>query len=159
MILAALLVSSACSDEQATGTAADAGATGDAGAGDSAAGAAGSADPGALVHVTATSKVGVLLDEVPDSIRERVAAALIAKPDSFYEARAKQQLTLSTYRLNFRSSFYDEDSGKNQLPLPPPEVQAIQFVKTRARPHIGRPSKATTTCLPTTSSTPRSSPI
>jgi hypothetical protein len=60
-----------------------------------------------------------------------VAAALLAKPDSFYEARARQQLTLSTYRLNFRPSFYADDSGKKQLPLPPPEVQAIHFLEMK----------------------------
>jgi len=148
MILGALLVSTACSDEQAPGNpgaaggAGVAGASSDAGAAGSessaagnagAAGAGGDADPGALIHVSASSKVGVLLDEVPDSIRERVARALLAKPDSFYEARARRQLTLSTYRLNFRSGFYEEDSGKNQLPLPPPEVQAIHFQKHQGK--------------------------
>jgi len=144
VVLAALLVSTACSDDQANGTPGAAGAVGASGAaGDAGAtnvgaaggesGAAGSADPGALIHVTATSKVGVLLDEVPTSIRARVAAALLAKPDSFYEARARQQLTLSTYRLNFRAAFYEPDSGKNQLPLPPPEVQAIHFVKNKGK--------------------------
>jgi len=134
MILAALLLSAGCSDERAEGTPGDAGAKGDAGAAGSdsgAAGAAGSTDPGALIHVTATSQVGVLLDEIPDSMRERVAAALIAKPDSFYEARARRQLALANYRLNFRASFYEEGSGKSQLPLPPPEVQAIHFVEKK----------------------------
>ncbi|HYP77114.1 MAG TPA: lysyl oxidase family protein [Polyangiaceae bacterium] len=136
MLLAALLVSVACSDDHATGTpggGGDAGARAEAGAAGSDSGAPGaagdSADPGALIHVTATSRVGVLLDEVPQSIRERIASALLAKPDSFYEARARRQLTLSSYRLNFRAAFYDEDSGKSQLPLPPPEVQAIHFSK------------------------------
>jgi hypothetical protein len=148
MLLGALLVSTACSDENATGTPNDAGAgsggaagsAAEAGAGgsdDSTAGAAGAAgsnaDPGALIHVTANSQVGVLLDELPESMRERVAKALLAKPDSFYEARARQQLTLSTYRLNFRASFYEEDSGKSQLPLPPPEVQAIRFLKNKGK--------------------------
>jgi len=86
-----------------------------------------------LIHVTATSQVGVLLDELPESIRERVAKALLAKPDSFYEARARRQLTLSTYRLNFRAAFYDEDSGKSQLPLPPPVVQTIRFLKNKGK--------------------------
>jgi len=143
LILGALLVSTACSDEPVVGgpgeagAKGEAGATGDAGAGGSESGAAGAAgsngDPGALIHVTATSQVGVLLDEVPESIRERVAKALLAKPDSFYEARARQQLTLSTYRLNFRAGFYEEDSGKNQLPLPPPAVQTIRFLKNKGK--------------------------
>lgn len=137
LILAALLTGTACSDDKATGSTGDAGAPGDAGAGGSESGAAGAAgnnaDPGALIQVTATSKVGVLLDEVPASIRERVASALLAKPDSYYEARARRQLTLASYRLNFRSSFYEEDSGKNQLPLPPPEVQAIHFLAKKGK--------------------------
>jgi hypothetical protein len=140
MISAALLVGTACSDEHSPSTPGDAGAKGDAGAGGGESGSAGaagtagsSADPGALIHVTATSQVGVLLDEIPESIRERVAAALLAKPASFYEARARRQLTLSSYRLNFRSSFYEEGSGKNQLPLPPPEVQALRFLEKQGK--------------------------
>jgi len=134
MILAALLVSTGCSDETtgSAGGASEAGAAGDAG-GDSGAAGEGSADPGALIHVTATSRVGVLLDEVPKSIRERVASALLAKPDSFYEARARRQLSLSTYRLNFRAAFYEEGSNKNQLPLPPPEVQTIRFLAQKGK--------------------------
>ncbi|HYP98973.1 MAG TPA: lysyl oxidase family protein [Polyangiaceae bacterium] len=129
-LLGALLVSAACSDVKATGIPDGAG-----GSEGGAAGAAGStsSDPGALIHVTATSQVGVLLDEVPESIRERVAKALLAKPDSFFEARARRQLTLSTYRLNFRAAFYEDDSGKNQLPLPPPEAQTIRFLKNRGK--------------------------
>ncbi|HEY0463837.1 MAG TPA: lysyl oxidase family protein, partial [Polyangiaceae bacterium] len=99
-------------------------ATGDAGA----AGESGT-DSGALIQLSATSRVGVLLDEVPSSIRERVASALLAKPASFYEARARQQLILATYRLNFRAGFYADDSGKNQLPLPPPEAQSVRLLK------------------------------
>lgn len=143
LISLALLVSTACSDDQKSGSSSDAGAAGqagsaaEAGAGGSASGASGAgggdSDPGALIHVTASSQVGVLLDEIPDSMRERVASALLAKPDSFYESRARQQLTLSTYRLNFRAAFYDEDSGKHQLPLPPPEVQAIRFTKNEGK--------------------------
>src|SRR6185369_14543688 len=112
ILVGALRVRTACCEEKAADIAGDAGAGagGESGAraGGSDGGAAGAAgsngDPGALIHVTATSQVGVLLDEVPESIRERVAKALLSKPDSFYEARARRQLTLSTYRLNFRSA-------------------------------------------------------
>jgi len=145
MVFVALLVSSACSDEQANGTPGAAGAAAEAGAAGAAdtagssaeagagGAAGGSADPGALIHVTGAARVGVLLDEVPASIRERVAAALLAKPDSFFEARARRQLSLSSYRLNFRAAFYEPDSGKNQLPLPPPEVQAIHFLENKGK--------------------------
>jgi len=149
MIGAALLLSTACSEDQGSNTTAfagakgdaganaDAGTKGDAGAGGSGAGAAGAAgsnsDPGALIHVSASSQVGVLLDEIPLSIRERVAKALLEKPDSFFEARARRQLVLANYRLNFRSGFYAEDSGKHQLPLPPPEAQAIHFLAQKGK--------------------------
>ncbi|MET0793863.1 MAG: hypothetical protein ABW061_20255 [Polyangiaceae bacterium] len=121
MIFAALFASIACSDDSSsTPSGADAGASGE-------------GTTGALIHVTATSKVGVLLDEVPEEIRDRVAAALIAKPDSFYAARAKRQLALATYRLNFRPSFYDEGDNKQQLPLPPEEVFGITFVPQKGK--------------------------
>lgn len=131
MMLAALLVGTACSDDTTSvpsGTS-EAGASGEAGiSGDSAV-----AVPGALIHVTASSRVGVLLDEVPESIRDRVAATLIAKPDSFYEARAKRQLALATYRLNFRSSFYDAADDKQQLPLPPEAVFGLSFTPKKGK--------------------------
>lgn len=86
---------------------------------------------GALIEITAHSQVGVLLDEVPESMRERVAEALLSKPEAFFVARAKQQLTLATYRLNFRPYFYEEEDAKRQLPLPPDSVLEIQLLKTK----------------------------
>jgi hypothetical protein len=82
--------------------------------------------PGALVAVSVSSQVGVLLDELPDSIRDRAADALLAKNDAFWIARAKRQLALASYRLNFRASFYDEADMKQQLPLPPEESWKIE---------------------------------
>ncbi|HEY3595315.1 MAG TPA: lysyl oxidase family protein [Polyangiaceae bacterium] len=84
---------------------------------------------GALLHVTTSSRVGVLLDEIPAGIRARVAATLLAKPDSFWIARAKRQLALATYRLNFRAGFYDEADAKMQLPLPPDEIFNIAIAR------------------------------
>jgi hypothetical protein len=103
-----------------TPPAGEAGATPDGGTDASDAGSKpdGSVDPGALIHITFDSQVGVLLDEIPESIRERVATAMLAKPASFWIARAKRQLVLATYRLNFRPAFYDEADAKQQLPLP-----------------------------------------
>ena len=46
-------------------------------------------DPGAILDVSMSSQVGVLLDEVPMSIRDRVAATLIAEPPDFWTARAR----------------------------------------------------------------------
>jgi hypothetical protein len=37
-------------------------------------------DPGSLVRTTMQSEVGVVLDEIPDSMRSRVAAALLPAP-------------------------------------------------------------------------------
>jgi hypothetical protein len=85
----------------------------------------GDAAPGALISVDLTSQVGVLLDEIPTSIRERVAAEMLAKDDAFWIARAKRQLSLTSYRLNFRTYFYDEEEAKQQLSLPPESVLEI----------------------------------
>jgi hypothetical protein len=81
--------------------------------------------PGALIRVSLTSQVGVLLDEIPPSIRERVASTLLAKDEAYWAARAKRQLTLASYRLNFRPFFYDEGDAKQQLPLPPDVALSI----------------------------------
>jgi len=83
---------------------------------------------GALIEIKAQSQVGVLLDEVPEASRDRVAAALLAKPESFFIERAKRQLSLASYRLNFRAAFYDDDSCKRQLPLPPEKVLDLALV-------------------------------
>ena len=81
--------------------------------------------PGALIQVSSTGQVGVLLDEIPTGIRERVAESMLAKEDAFWLTRAHRQLVLATYRLNFRPAFYDEGEAKRQLPLPPEEVWDI----------------------------------
>jgi hypothetical protein len=75
-------------------------------------------DPGALVEVTIESRVGVLLDELPEAAREALAADLLAQPASFWEARARRQIEATNYRLIYRN-FYGEGIG--QLPLPPVE--------------------------------------
>ncbi|HYQ16924.1 MAG TPA: lysyl oxidase family protein, partial [Polyangiaceae bacterium] len=93
---------------------------------------------GALIQVTAKSQVGVLLDEVPEAMRERVASALLAKPESFFIERAKRQLALASYRLNFRSGFYDEDENKQQLPLPPESVLDISLVPDESGDKVRR---------------------
>jgi hypothetical protein len=86
-------------------------------------------DPGSLVSVQTKSQVGVLLDEIPQSDRDRAAADLISNPDNFWTERAKDQIRLMTYRLVFRDAFYDESEGKSALPLPPEEVWNIHFEK------------------------------
>jgi hypothetical protein len=84
--------------------------------------------PGALIRVTLSSTVGVLLDEIPESMRERVAEALLEKPEAFFVERARRQLSLASYRLNFRRYFYEEAEAKQQLPLPPEQAQRITLV-------------------------------
>jgi hypothetical protein len=85
----------------------------------------GAAPPGALIQIAAVSQVGVLLDEIPSAIRERVAARLLEQDEAFWVARAHRQLVLATYRLNFRPSFYDDADAKRQLPLPPEQIWNI----------------------------------
>jgi len=80
------------------------------------------------VAVSATSQIGVLLDEIPESIRDRVAATLLEKGADYWVARAQRQLALATYRLDFRASFYDDSDGKQQLPLPPAAALKIDIL-------------------------------
>ncbi len=75
-------------------------------------------DPGALVKVTTASQVGVVLDEIPSAMRDDVAASLQAKDSGFWIARARAQMTMTRYRLNFRAAYYP-DAKRMQLPLPP----------------------------------------
>jgi hypothetical protein len=77
---------------------------------------------GALIAVTMSSQVGVLLDGIPVDIRDRVAESLLAETAEFWQAQAQQQVKLTTYRLNFRPFIRE---GKGQLPLPPPEMWQI----------------------------------
>src|SRR6187200_2552495 len=90
-------------------------------------------DPGALVSTTITSRVGVLLDEIPTSMRNRVASRLLAKPADFWIQRARNQLKLTTYRLVFREFYYGAGNNKRQLPLPPEEVQRVRIIGSPRR--------------------------
>src|SRR4051794_33067123 len=67
---------------------------------------------GALIAVSAQSQVGVLLDDFPMDMRDRVAAAMIAQPAAFWQERARQQLRLTSVRLNFRAAYYPETDHK-----------------------------------------------
>src|SRR5688572_4259551 len=83
--------------------------------------------PGALVQTRLRSTVGVLLDELPEDLRDRAASELIAEDDEFWLARARAQVALTAYRLVFRNFFYAEEDGKGQLPLPPAEVLEFEL--------------------------------
>ncbi len=95
--------------------------------------AAGS-QPGGLIAVAMRSKVGVLLDEIPNSMRDQVARRLVAKSPEFWQARARRQLHLTTYRLVFREAFYDPP--RKQLPLPPESVWQIKVLGPAHRKKI-----------------------
>ena len=89
---------------------------------------------GSLLRTTATSGVAVVLDEIPRSMRNRVAKSLLAADEEFWVERAKRQLVMTTYRLVFRDAFY----GKNRfsLPLPPPELWEISLAGEPRRARI-----------------------
>ena len=88
-------------------------------------------DPGSLVQTSMQSEVGVVLDELPGSMRSRVASSLIAKPATFWKERAVAQLRLTTYRLVFRQFFYTP--SKAQLPLPPEALWNITLAGAPSR--------------------------
>ncbi|MDL2335232.1 MAG: lysyl oxidase family protein [Chloroflexota bacterium] len=87
-------------------------------------GVAAAAAPGSIVKTSMWSQVGVVLDEIPKSMRARVAADIMTKPDSFWLERAHRQLKLTTYRLVFRDAFHAHGKA---LPLPPEPLWNIQF--------------------------------
>lgn len=74
---------------------------------------------GALIQLKMESQVGVLLDEIPTEWRDEAAAALLARPASYWLAQAQQQVQLTKNRLYFRNFFYED---KGQLPFPPKEL-------------------------------------
>ncbi len=87
--------------------------------------AKGNDDPGALLSVSLESDVGVVLNEVPLSERGRIAAQLLAKPASFWRARAQWQVEHTSYRLIYRGFFYGPGTGgggsRQMLPITKPE--------------------------------------
>jgi hypothetical protein len=76
-------------------------------------------DPGAIVRVTLDSRVGVVLNEIPEAYRDAAAAIYLEQPASFWEARAALQVDHTSYRLVYRNFFYDEADNKGILALPP----------------------------------------
>lgn len=80
---------------------------------------------GALVAVSTTSQVGVLLDDFPVASRTRLATAFMALPQSFWQQRAKQQIRLATLRLVYRQYYYPANSGRDSLPLTEPTEWTI----------------------------------
>jgi hypothetical protein len=85
---------------------------------------------GALVSLTMTSQVGILLDEYPEGLRDAVAEALAAESDAFWIELAQRQVALTYNRLHFRPFFY---ANKGQLPLPPQSLWHIELTGEPAR--------------------------
>ncbi|MSP60808.1 MAG: hypothetical protein EXR72_10795 [Myxococcales bacterium] len=85
--------------------------------GDPPADTAAKGDPGALIAVNMDSTVGVLLDEIPAPMRDRVANNLIGKPLEFWKQRAEDQIELTTYRLVFRKFFYEKGKPRDSLAI------------------------------------------
>jgi hypothetical protein len=80
--------------------------------------------PGALVAVTMSSRTGVLLDDFPAAMRDRIADELLVMGDDFWLARAQAQIRLTRSRLTFRTF---DNPGKGPLPLPPVELWQIEL--------------------------------
>jgi hypothetical protein len=98
----------------------------------------GKVDPGALIKTNMNGTVGVLLDEIPANMRDRVAAGLINQGSAFWLARARRQIKLTTYRLVFRQYFYGSGTGaRQQLPLPPESVQRVSLTSSPRRTTVG----------------------
>jgi hypothetical protein len=80
--------------------------------------------PGALIAVQMNGRVGVLLDELPADMRDRVAEELAGQTETFWQELARRQVRLTMRRLNFRNFVYE---GKGQLPLPPETLWSIEL--------------------------------
>lgn len=80
---------------------------------------------GALVGVSMSGRVGVLLEDFPVASRDRLATAFGALAQSFWIGRAKQQIRLTNYRLVYREFFSTPNSGRDSLPLTEPDEWTI----------------------------------
>jgi hypothetical protein len=88
---------------------------------------------GALIEVSTASQVGVVLDEVPEALRAQLAEYYLAQPAEFWTDRAIRQLQHTTYRLTYRTFYYDESEGKQMLALPPRQLWNIELADGGAR--------------------------
>ncbi len=86
-----------------------------------------------MIRTSLEGTVGVLLDELPEGLRERAADELSAESEAFWQARARAQVSLGLYRLVFRNFFYDEEENKGQLLLPPGELWNFEILSEPKR--------------------------
>lgn len=85
---------------------------------------------GALVSLRMDSSVGVLLQEFPAEMRNRVAADLLNQPEDIWLTRAERQIELTYNRLHFRDFAYrkaGDPNPKKQLPWPPRDLWQIEL--------------------------------
>jgi hypothetical protein len=81
---------------------------------------------GALVRVSVKSTVGVLLDELPVSQRDRAERVLVTKDPEFWLRRVEDQLRLTLNQLTYRSDYHrDRPVPVGPLWLPPRAVWNI----------------------------------
>lgn len=85
---------------------------------------------GALIDVSMSGQVGVLLDEFPEALRDEVAADLLQQAPDFWLERARRQMQMTRNRLNFRNFKY---ADKGQLPLPPQELWSFTLDEAGAQ--------------------------
>ncbi|MFO7538780.1 MAG: lysyl oxidase family protein, partial [Chloroflexota bacterium] len=88
---------------------------------------------GALIAVEMDSTAGILLNDIPESEREALAAALLDQSEADWLALAQRQLQLTNYRLNFRNYIY---ANKGQLPLPPRELWQLELTSQPRREQV-----------------------
>src|SRR5262245_47558522 len=82
-------------------------------------------DPiGSLLKVDLASRVGFVLDDIPQADRSKIATWLMAQSDEFWKTRVKKQIELAQYRLNFRNYYV---AGQGALPLTHPSLWKITF--------------------------------
>jgi hypothetical protein len=92
------------------------------------AGDADRASAGALVEVTLPSRVGVLLDEIPQNQRAAAASYYLGRPSQFWKDRAILQAQHTSYRLTYRNFFYEgSDPPKGMMAMPPKDLWRIDL--------------------------------
>jgi hypothetical protein len=99
-------------------------------------------DPGALVRMRMSARVGVLLDEIPPgALREAAASEALSADAAEWTARAERQVKLTYYRLVFRGLYYPADwsanpHAKGPLPLPPKSVWHVALSSPARRARV-----------------------
>jgi hypothetical protein len=89
---------------------------------------AGRGAAGALVEVTLPSKVGVLLDEIPQGQRAAAASYYLSRPSQFWKDRAILQAQHTSYRLTYRNFFYEgSNPPKGMMAMPPKDLWRIEL--------------------------------